>query len=86
MQLMFMYVTQTSILSSVFVKNLINSNQHSATWMNIDNCKNYEASDMAKTPSHYLEHNLEIETGCVWTCDHDSIFFYLVILLERCRC
>jgi hypothetical protein len=46
--------------------------------MNIDDCKNHEASDMAKTkrqqilsPNHHLEHNVEIETGCIWTCNHD---------------
>jgi hypothetical protein len=49
--------------------------------MNIDDCKNHEANDMAKTkrqqilsPNHYLEHNVEIETGCIWTCNHESIF------------
>jgi hypothetical protein len=42
-----MYVTQTSI-----ELNLIELyNQHSATttWMNIDDCKNHEARDVAKT-------------------------------------
>ena len=46
--------------------------------MNIDDCKNHEASDRAKTkrqqilsPNHHLEHNVEIETGCIWTCNYD---------------